>query len=364
MSREGRSHRHDGQIDDSSHAETGPDPHDAHKPHGHGHTHDHGAVLRRAGVRHRSRLLIAFGLVGGFFVVEAVAGLWTNSLALISDAGHMFTDVLGLGMALAAIQLATRFEARRPAGTTDSTATDSPATTSTDSPALADPHSHTFGLYRLEILAAFVNALLLAAVAIWVVIEAVRRLFGTPEVAGGAMLAVAVGGLVVNLIAFLLLRSGAGESLNVQGAYLEVVADTVGSAGVIVAALAMQWFGWAWADPVVAVAIGAWIVPRTLRLGRQAVRILLQAAPPHIDLGNLQRELHAIDGVVDVHDLHVWTLTSEMEAVSAHLMTSDGTDAHAVLDQARQLLAEDYGIHHGTFQVEPDSHQGCKELAW
>ncbi|MFN0025763.1 MAG: cation diffusion facilitator family transporter [Acidimicrobiales bacterium] len=335
MAHEGGGHRHE---------------HGSQQHTGQGHTHDHGAVLRRAGVRHRSRLLIAFGLVGGFFVVEAVAGLWTNSLALISDAGHMFTDVLGLGMALAAIQLATRFETRRP---------------NASSPVVdTSPHSHTFGLYRLEILAAFVNALLLAAVAIWVVIEAVRRLFGTPEVAGGAMLTVAVGGLIVNLIAFFLLRSGAGESLNVQGAYLEVVADTVGSAGVIVAALAMQWFGWAWADPVVAVAIGAWILPRTLRLGRQAVRILLQAAPPHIDLGHLQRELHAIDGVVDVHDLHVWTLTSEMEAVSAHLMTSDGTDAHAVLDRARQLLVDEYGIHHGTFQVEPDSHEGCKELAW
>lgn len=343
MSREGGGHRHDGQS-----GETG------HTHHGHGHSHDHGAVLRRAGVRYRSRLLISFGLVGGFFVVEAVAGLWTNSLALISDAGHMFTDVLGLGMALAAIQLATRFEARRPATTEDS------ATYATPS----DPHSHTFGLYRLEILAAFVNALLLAGVAVWVLIEAVRRLFGTPEVASGAMLAVAVGGLVVNLVAFFLLRSGAGESLNVQGAYLEVVADTVGSAGVIVAALAMQWFGWTWADPVVGVAIGAWILPRTLRLGRQAVRILLQAAPPHIDLGHLQRELQAISGVVDVHDLHVWTLTSEMEAVSAHLMTNDGADAHAVLDRARQLLAEDYGIHHGTFQVEPDSHLGCRELAW
>lgn len=327
-----------------------------------GHTHDHGAVLRRAGVRHRSRLLIAFGLVGAFFVVEAVAGLWTNSLALISDAGHMFTDVLGLGMALAAIQLATRFESRR---TTPSTSTTTSTSTSTATTAPAPhPHSHTFGLYRLEILAAFVNALLLAGVAVWVVIEAVRRFFGTPEVSSGAMLAVAVGGLIINLIAFFLLRSGAGESLNLQGAYLEVVADTVGSVGVIVAALAMQFFGWTWADPVVGVAIGAWILPRTLRLGRQAVRILLQAAPPHIDLGHLQQELHAIDGVVDVHDLHVWTLTSEMEAASAHLMTRDGADTHAVLDRARQLLAEDYGIHHGTFQVEPDSHLGCRELAW
>jgi len=330
-------HPHDGHAN----------PHDGHG-HGHAHGHAHGAALARAGARHRNRLLAAFVLIGGFFVVEAMAGLLTNSLALLSDAGHMFTDVLGLGMALAAIGLASRFEARH--GTTTSATGTHP--------------SHTFGLYRLEILAAFVNALLLAAVAVWVLVEAIRRLFAPPEVLSTEMLLVAVGGLVVNLVAFVLLRAGARESLNVQGAYLEVVADTVGSVAVIVAALAMARFGWRWADPVAGVAIGLWILPRTLRLGLQAVRILLQAAPPHVDLHRLQADLTAIDGVVDVHDLHVWTLTSDMEAASAHLMTGPGADPHAVLDQARHLLTSRYGISHGTFQVEPDSHVGCRELTW
>ncbi len=309
--------------------------------HTHDHGHNHGAALARAGARHRTRLLVAFVLIGAFFVVEAVAGLLTNSLALLSDAGHMFTDVLGLGMALAAIQLASRFERTR---TTN--------------------HSHTFGLYRLEILAAFVNALLLGAVALGVVLEAVRRLFEPPEVLSGQMLAVATGGLLVNVIAFVILRGGAQESINVEGAYLEVLADLIGSVGVIIAAVLLRTFGWGWVDPVAGVVIGVWILPRTLRLGRQAVRILLQAAPPHIDVATLAAELVAIDGVVDVHDLHVWTLTSDMEAASAHLMTADGVDGHAVLDQARQLLAERYGITHGTFQVEPDSHVGCHELSW
>ena len=285
---------------------------------------------------------MAFAVILAFFVVQVVAAFWTNSLALLSDAGHMLTDVIGLGMALAAIQLATRF-AQRPR-TTRST--------------------HTFGLYRLEILAAFVNALLLFGVAIWVVVEAIRRLGDEPEVLGVPMLVVAVLGLIVNLVAFMLLREGASESVNVEGAYLEVLADTVGSVGVIAAAILLQVFGWTWIDSVVGAAIGLWILPRTWRLGRRAVRILLQAAPDGFDLDQLVIDLSAIDGVVDVHDLHVWTLTSEMDAASAHLVTCSGADSHAVLDSARQCLAETYGVTHATFQVEPDDHEGCDEVTW
>ncbi|HSP29397.1 MAG TPA: cation diffusion facilitator family transporter, partial [Ilumatobacteraceae bacterium] len=217
--------------------------------HGHGHGHDHGLGLARAGERHRGRLIAAFAVIASFFVVQVIAAFATNSLALLSDAGHMLTDVIGIGMALAAITLATRFEQR------ESTTTS----------------KHTFGLYRLEILAAFVNSLLLFAVAIWVVLEAISRLGSEPEVLGAPMLVVAVLGLLANLVAFALLRSGAKESLNVEGAYLEVLADTVGSVGVIIAAVLLQVFGWTWIDSVAGVLIGLWILPRTWRLGRRAI---------------------------------------------------------------------------------------------
>ena len=299
----------------------------------------HGSGALRAGARHQRRLLIAFALIGTFFVVEAVAGVLTNSLALLSDAGHMFTDVLGLGMALAAIQLANRAVGR-------------------------DDASRTFGLYRLEILAAFVNALLLFAVAVYVLVEAARRFGAPPEVLGTPMLVVAALGLVVNLVAFALLRPGAKESLNVEGAYLEVVADTLGSVAVVIAAVVLQITGWAWIDPAAAVAVGLFILPRTWRLGASAVRVLIQAAPPHVDMGAVRADLANLDGVVDVHDLHVWTLTSEMETASVHLMVAVDADSHGVLDQARHLLQERYAIDHATLQVEPADHSGCDAVTW
>ena len=307
-----------------------------------GHDHDHGVGLARAGERHRGRLAIAFGLTFGFFFVQAVTGVIANSLALLSDAAHMFTDVIGLGMALAAIQLASRFAAN---GSSRSS-------------------SHTFGLYRLEILAAFVNALLLFGVAIWVLYEAAQRVFDEPEVLGVPMLIVAIIGLAINIVAFLLLREGSKESLNVEGAYLEVLADMLGSVGVIIAAVLLQWFGWTWIDPVIGAAIGLWILPRTYRLGSRAVRILLQAAPEHVDVNTLVTDLESIEGVVDVHDVHVWTLTSEMDAASAHLVINADTDSHHVRDCARELVASRHGIDHGTFQVEPNTHDGCDEITW
>ena len=178
------------------------------------------------------------------------------------------------------------------------------------------------------------------------------------------MLIVAVLGLLANLAAFALLRPGAKESVNVEGAYLEVLADTIGSVGVIMAALLLQVFGWTWVDSVAGVLIGIWILPRTWRLGRRAVRILLQSAPEHIDLDRLADELSSLEGVVGVHDLHVWTLTSEMDAASVHLVTSATADSHAVLDRARSCLADGHGITHSTFQVEPDDHEGCDEVSW
>ncbi|MBX3313727.1 MAG: cation transporter [Actinobacteria bacterium] len=303
---------------------------------GHG-GHDHGHVSISAGARHKGRLVAALGVLVVFLVAEVIGALLTNSLALLSDAGHMLTDVLGIGMALAAIQLASRGSSR----------------------------SHrTFGLYRLEILAALANAMLLFGVAGWVIYEAVGRIGDPVEVASTPMLVVAVAGLLANVVAFVLLRGAAEESLNVRGAYLEVVADLVGSVGVIVGAVLIGVTGETWIDPVIGVGIGLFILPRTWSLGAQAVRILVQAAPPGTDLEAMASDLEAIEGVTDVHDLHVWTLTSAMDVASAHVMVSVGTDHHGVLDQARDLLLDRYGIGHATLQVEPDDHRGCEEVTW
>ncbi len=295
--------------------------------------HDHTV---RASRRHMKPLVVAFVLVIVFMVVEVVAGLWAGSLALISDAGHMATDALGLGMALAAIVAADR--------------------------AGRDGH-RTYGLYRSEILAALANAVLLSAVAGYVLFEAARRVADPPDILSGPMFGVAAVGLVVNLVAWRLLRAGAGESLNVEGAYVEVLADVIGSIGVVAAAAIIWVSDWTIVDPIVGAAIGLFILPRAWRLGRKAVRILVQAAPEHIDLRDLAAQLTAISGVVDVHDLHVWTLTSEMDVGTVHLMTGDAVDPHPVLDRARSIL-EDHGIAHATLQVEPESHEGCAELSW
>jgi cobalt-zinc-cadmium efflux system protein len=282
-------------------------------------------------------LAVAFGLIVAFLVVQVVVGFVTGSLALLSDAGHMATDALGLGMALAAIHAASASQAHV---------------------------QRTFGLYRLEILAALANAVLLFAVAGYVLVEALRRIGDPPDIDALPVLIIGVLGLAVNLIAFGLLRAGARESLNVEGAYLEVVADLLGSVGVIVGAAVWGVTDWGWVDPVIGAAIGVFILPRAWRLGREALRVLVQAAPAGVDVADIQRELAALPGIVDVHDLHVWTLTSEMEVASAHLMVRTGTDTHGVLDQARWLLQERYGLEHATLQVEPEDHRGCDDVHW
>jgi cobalt-zinc-cadmium efflux system protein len=205
---------------------------------------------------------------------------------------------------------------------------------------------------------------LLFAATGYVLVEAALRVSREPDVDAGPMLLVAVLGLVVNLISVALLRAGARDSLNVRGAYLDVVADSLGSAGVVVAAVVIAVTDWTPIDTIVAVAIGLWIVPRAWALAGGALRVLLQAAPPGLDLEGLRACLAALPGVVDVHDLHVWTLTSEMDVASAHLMVATGTDTHDVLDRARDVLREQYEISHATLQVEPDDHTGCAEVNW
>lgn len=294
-----------------------------------GHGHGHGS----AGARHRTPLAIAFGLTAAFMVVELTAGILTSSLALLSDAAHMGTDVLGLGMALAAITLANR------------------PTTS----------QRTFGTYRLEVLAALANGLLLFGVAGYVLYEAYRRFSDPPEVPGVPMLVVALAGLVVNLVSLRLLTEGAKESLNVQGARLEVLGDLLGSVGVIVAGALIWTTGWRYADPLIGAAIGLFILPRTFRLTTQALRILMEVAPPGLDVEQVRRSILDLPGVADVHDLHVWTVTSGLDTATGHVVLDEGVDFHIVLDCVTALLEQEYAVTHATIQCEPAGHRerGC-----
>jgi cobalt-zinc-cadmium efflux system protein len=305
-----------------------------------GHDHGSAAVALHAGAAYKRRLVVAFFLIGAFFFIELVGGLLTNSLALLSDAGHMLTDVLGIGMAVAAIHLAgTRHEETQ----------------------------RSFGLYRLEILAALANAMLLTGLAGYVLYESVRRLAAPPEVLGLPMLVIGTLGLVVNVVAFWLLRGGKDASLNLEGAYLEVLADLIASVGVVIAALVVQLTGFSRIDPIFAIGIGLFILPRAWKLGGRALRVLLQAAPDDIDVAGLRRELRGLDGVADVHDLHLWTLTSGMEVASVHLRMCPGADGHDTLDRTRRLLRTRYGIEHATVQVEPAEHaecDGCGTIDW
>lgn len=296
--------------------------------------HEHPGAMS-AGGRHKRPLLLAFALTAAYMLVEATVAVATGSLALLSDAGHMLTDVVGLGLALAAIQVG---QSRR-------------------SP------SQTYGLYRLEVLAALVNAVLLFAIAGYVLLEAYHR-FGDPtDVPGAPMLVVAAVGLAVNLVSFSLLRAGAKESLNLRGAFLEVISDALGSAGVLVAALVILTTGWGYADPIIGVAIGLFILPRAWRLGRGALRILLEVAPPEIDVQDMERRLRAVPGVADVHDLHVWTLTSGLEAASGHLRLRQDASSTEVLRAASHLLRDDFGIAHATLQCEPpDFREAPREV--
>jgi cobalt-zinc-cadmium efflux system protein len=298
---------------------------------------DHDRAPQRAGARYRKNLAIALILVLGFLVVEVVAAFATDSLALLSDAGHMGTDALGLAMALAAIVAADRAR---------------------------DRSQRTYGLYRLEILAALANAVLLFFVGAYVLVEAARRLTDPQPVMEIGVIVVGSLGLVVNLVAWALLRRGATESVNVEGAYLEVLADLLGSVGVVIAGTIQLITGWPYADPIFGAIIGVFVLPRAFRLGRRALRILLQSAPDHIDVAEMESRLASLPGVVDVHDLHVWTLTSEMDVVTAHLMVRDDVDTHRVLDSGRHLLQTDFSVAHATLQVEPESHRGCADVSW
>ena len=277
--------------------------------------------------KNRRALWITFGLTFTYFWAEVIGGLVTNSLALLADAAHMLTDVGGLGLALFAAWMSTK-----------------PATP-----------RRTYGFYRIEILAALTNAVVLFLMAFVILYEAYRRFRDPPEVASLPMMAVAAVGLVVNLVGIGMLRKASGEGLNMKGAYLEVVSDLLGSVGVLVAGVVMLTTGWYYADPLFGVGIGLFILPRTWGLMTQAVNVLLESTPAHINLAEVETALLGVEGVASVHDLHVWTITSGIDALSAHVVLAEGISrsaADAVIERSAAALKEKFGIGHTTIQVE------------
>ncbi|MFD2839956.1 cation diffusion facilitator family transporter [Populibacterium corticicola] len=300
-----------------------------HSQHSNDHGHAHVTALT-AGAAHKKPLIIALGLTATFMVVELIVGFSINSLALISDGAHMGTDVIGLTMALVAIALANR------------------KTTS----------DRTFGFYRIEVLAALANGLLLFGVAGYVVFEAVERFREPTAIPSTPLLVTAVLGLIVNIISFRLLAAGSKESINLKGASLEVLGDLIGSVGVILAAILLYFTGWNWIDPVIGVAVGLFILPRTWVLMRQALRILIEAAPKGLDVDTMRARITQLDGVNQVHDLHVWTITSGLVSASAHVVMDTDARTADVLPRVLKLLEGEYGIDHATVQCEPGSASG------
>jgi cobalt-zinc-cadmium efflux system protein len=298
--------------------------------------HDH--AVSTAGAN-RGRLMTVLAMTSLVLVAEIVGGLLTGSLALLADAGHMFTDVAGLTLSI----LAITFAAKPPSA------------------------QRTYGYFRLEILAAVINGMLLFGVAVLILVEAWRRFSSPPDVASGEMLAFAVVGLVANLVSLLLLRPGAEQSLNVKGAYLEVLGDLLGSVAVIAAALVITTTGWNYADPVASVLVALMILPRTWTLLREAVDVLLEATPKGMDLEDVRCHIVETAGVVDAHDLHVWTITSGMPVLSVHVVVDDAALADGgggrILDRLGDCLADHFDVEHCTFQLEPAGHASHERAA-
>lgn len=296
--------------------------------------HDHGHAHNHAAGANSKMLAIALGLTTVFLIAELIGSFLFNSLALLSDAAHMFTDSAGLAIALAAVKIG-----QKPAD-----------------------DARTFGYRRFEILAAAFNALLLFAVACYVLYEGVKRFFEPAAVESTGMLIVAAIGLVVNIIAMKLLSAGKDQSLNVKGAYLEVWADMLGSIGVIAGALVIMLTGWRWVDPAVAIGIGLWVLPRTWILLKDTTQILLEGAPGGIDLAELRAAIAATPGVGGVHDLHVWSLTSDDHSLSAHVELESGADFDVVRNAVATMLHERYEIEHVTIQMERDACEDAHGL--
>lgn len=292
--------------------------------HDHTHDHDHAHSHVPAVIKHERPLWIAFALTFVVLLVEVAGGLLSNSLALLSDAAHMMTDVAALGVSLFAVRMS-----RRPADA-----------------------RRSYGYARMEAIGALINGSLLFVVAGYILWEALQRFRTLQEVASTGMLVVAVVGLVANLISMKLLAAGAGDSLNVKGAYLEVWSDMLGSLGVIAGAVLIHFTGWTWVDPIVAVLLGLWVLPRTWVLLRQAVHVLMQGVPAGMDVEHVRAAILAVHGVTAVHDLHIWALGSKEPILTAHIVFDAAHEADAVRAAVAEVLHERFAVEHATLQME------------
>lgn len=310
-----------GNAHEHNHASPKHEKHEKHEHASHGHHHHDARKISR------QRLLLVLGLSGTFMLLEAAAGYFTGSLALIADAGHMLGDVAALALAYFAIWLSSQ-----PAGPT-----------------------RTYGYHRSEILAALANSVLLVLISIFVLFESVHRMAQPPEIHSTQMLIVAVIGLCINLISMRLLSDGHGDSLNARAAYLEVVSDMLASIGVILAASIMMTTGWYLADPLISAVLSLFILIRTWGLLRESIDILMESAPGHVDLEELSKSILRVAGVIAVHDLHVWTITSGMVAMSGHVTVQKDTDSEQILDNLKHLLEHDFSITHTTIQLENEA---------
>jgi len=266
-------------------------------------------------------------ITGTWFLIELVGGLYTNSLALLADAAHMLTDLAALGLSFFALKISTR-----------------PAT-----------HQKTYGYLRAEILAALANGIFLVLIALYILYQAYWRLVSPPEVKSGTMLIVASTGLLANIVTARLLYRSQHENLNIRGAFLHVIGDTMGSAGAILAGVAMLLWEWYMADPLVSVVVGFLIMYSSWQLVRESVDVLLEGTPRHLDIRSILADLGSLPEVLSVHDLHVWSITSGMPALSCHIVLRQGSDAHAVLAALSRALREKYHIEHTTIQIEADA---------
>lgn len=277
-----------------------------------------------AAYQNRGKLKLVLAMTLTYLIAEVIGGILTKSLALLADAGHMLTDVGGTALALMAINLTQRKASVK----------------------------HTFGFYRAEILAALVNAVVLIGISIYILYEAWQRFKNPPEVSSISMLIVASLGLVINIIAMRLLQKSSKESLNMKGAYFEVLSDMLTSIGVIVAGIIMLTTGWYYADPLISAGIGLFILPRTWVLLKDAVGVLLEGTPADVDLKKVEASVQSVTGVSKIHDLHIWALTSGVNSMSAHIVLTESAVAKDVLTQVNSILEKEYNIIHTTIQTE------------